>query len=230
MNNERRKRREWSLWVVAVVLPPLVALLVLGVWARIRGLETQVEVLALKVSVLEEQISALSSAVQQEEDQVWELRDRYLNLMTQVLRHYNPKLNPYLARRVVRAVVKWSMRRNLDPELVLALVVVESRGNPWATSPRGAKGLMQLMPLHYRGQGDPYDIDTNVRVGTGVLAQLLRRYRCRVGPALRAYYCGSGGGMMGRRRVCRRYERKVLRVWSRVESHVLKGTGGEEGA
>ena len=62
----------------------------------------------------------------------------------------------------------------VDPVLVMALVQVESRFNPWAVSERGAAGLMQITPLTRQelGLGNPLHPEANLRAGIRYLADL----------------------------------------------------------
>ena len=98
----------------------------------------------------------------------------------------------YLSRRyhvadeAVRVMVATAHRagheRKVDPLLILAVVAVESSMNPYAQSPVGATGLMQVMPaLHERkfADGGPdegaLDPVANIRVGSQILADLIHR-------------------------------------------------------
>lgn len=82
----------------------------------------------------------------------------------------------------------------VDKSLISAVIQAESGGNPRATSPVGAQGLMQLMPDTARGLGvfDPYDPEQNVMGGTKYLAWLLKKYGGDKAKALAAYNWGTG--------------------------------------
>ena len=91
-------------------------------------------------------------------------------------------------------IVQESARRHaLRPGLVRAVIQVESGFNPRARSPRGAMGLMQLMPATAREMGvrDAYDPADNIRGGTAYLRRLIDRYDGNEELALAAYNAGA---------------------------------------
>ena len=87
---------------------------------------------------------------------------------------------------------KIAFEHGISPRLVKSIILTESNGNPRKVSPKGAKGLMQLMPVvtqHYRVQ-DPHDPVTNIRAGVQYLASLLEEFSGDLTLALAAYNAG----------------------------------------
>jgi len=98
------------------------------------------------------------------------------------------------------AIVAQAARTGLDPLLVAAVIKVESDFEPGAESPRGARGLMQVMPntadsvarelgMAYN-PSNLFDPNYNLRLGTWYLADLCREYDGDLVPALAAYNGG----------------------------------------
>ena len=84
-------------------------------------------------------------------------------------------------------------RTGLPPALVESVARVESNFRPDAVSPKGALGVMQLMPATARElAADPHDIAQNIDAGARLLRELLIKYDGNVVKALSAYNAGSG--------------------------------------
>jgi soluble lytic murein transglycosylase-like protein len=96
------------------------------------------------------------------------------------------------------AAAKWSAALGVavPPELVLAIIAIESHGDTNAVGTSGERGLMQVMPGTARELGltDPSllaDPVIGVYYGTEYLAQQLQRYGGKIPPAVAAYNAGS---------------------------------------
>src|SRR3954468_8140315 len=91
-------------------------------------------------------------------------------------------------------IVEHSRQNGVREALVRAVVQVESAFNPYARSPKGAMGLMQLMPAVARefGVRNPFNPAENVRAGVAYLRRLLDRYDNNEQLALAAYNAGPG--------------------------------------
>jgi soluble lytic murein transglycosylase-like protein len=104
----------------------------------------------------------------------------------------NPTLSSAQRRRIGEAVVRSSGKHGLDPELVTAVVIVESNARPWVVSRKGAVGLMQVMPHMVGGMdlvGNLTTIESNIEAGCLILADNIRRLGEDDG--ISAYFWGS---------------------------------------
>lgn len=117
------------------------------------------------------------------------LRDQPIQGVTQAQLH---ALRSYLARKyriagsvagaLIRTAFEVGREQKLDPQLLLAVIAIESRYNPFVESAVGAQGLMQVMTSVHReklrpsgGSAAAFDPVVNIRVGAQILADCIRR-------------------------------------------------------
>lgn len=98
--------------------------------------------------------------------------------------------SPLTCVRYCQFIKTHSQTFNVPESLIIAIIHHESRFNHKAVSPKGAKGLMQLMDINSVGI-DPFNPDENIQAGTRLMARLLNKYNdTRL--ALAAYNAGEG--------------------------------------
>lgn len=122
---------------------------------------------------------------------------------------------------IYKLIQATASRHGLDPSLIKAVIAAESNFDPAAVSPKGAIGLMQLMPSTARvlGVQDPYDPVDNLEGGVRYLKALLERFKGDLSLALSAYNAGPEAverfGGIPPYDETRRYVSTVLRYYER---------------
>lgn len=103
-----------------------------------------------------------------------------------------PVSQPRANRPYEALVQRIATETRLDPELIHAVIQVESDYQPQAVSVAGARGLMQLMPIIINAYGvtNAFDAEQNVRAGSQFLAMLMDKYG-QLDLALAAYHAGE---------------------------------------
>jgi len=96
-------------------------------------------------------------------------------------------------QEINRIVEEIAHKYSLEPTLIHSIIKIESNYDPWAISPKGAIGLMQLMPTTAAQYGvrDIFDPRENIEGGVRYLKDLIRLYQGRTDLVLAAYNAGQ---------------------------------------
>lgn len=139
---------------------------------------------------------------------------------------YSWKRNQKKLSGTIKRIAK---RHQLSPELVHAMIMVESAYNPQAISKAGAQGLMQLMPAtaHRFGVSDPYNPTENINGGTKYMKHLLNMFENNLPLALAAYNAGENAVIKYNNRIppykeTRNYVKKVLKHFRKNNANTKK--------
>ena len=103
-----------------------------------------------------------------------------------------PKVAPPPVLTVDQSIMQAGEKHHIDPDFISSVVRAESSFHPRAVSPKGARGLMQLMPKTAADLGvkDSFDSNENIEAGTRYLRQLLEQFDYDAVKALAAYNAG----------------------------------------
>ena len=122
------------------------------------------------------------------------LTPRMQGALDYVKRRY--RVSPDAVTPVFEVAQRIGLERRIDPLLIVAIIGIESGFNPFAESPMGAQGLMQIIPRFHQdklpeGTGEQALLDPaiNIRVGVGVLEEAIRRRGSLISGL--QYYAGS---------------------------------------
>jgi len=128
------------------------------------------------------------------------------------------------ANKYRKNITKSASENQVSPHLITAVITVESCFRQRARSPKGAAGLMQLMPATARRFGTSrkkrYNSKYNIRAGTRYLKFLLKRYRGNIALTAAAYNAGEGAvdrhNGIPPYQETQQYVRKVLAVYKKL--------------
>jgi soluble lytic murein transglycosylase-like protein len=104
-------------------------------------------------------------------------------------------ISPIFSREVqywAKDIVRWANESSLDPNLVAAIMQIESCGDPRAISRSGAIGLFQVMPFHFHITDNPFNPDTNALRGLNYLSRALEAAGGNARLAMAGYNGGIG--------------------------------------
>ena len=121
-----------------------------------------------------------SAVVQESEVPKEALTPRMRAVLEHVTQRY--RVSPEALGPIFEAAQLTGRERSLDPLIIVAIIGIESGFNPFAQSPKGAQGLMQVIPRFHRdkvpegaGKLPLFDPVTNVQIGAHVLQEAIRR-------------------------------------------------------
>lgn len=124
-----------------------------------------------------------------------------------------------------KLIKKVAKKYQLPPALLHAMVKVESAYNPRAVSPKGAVGLMQLMPMTAKRfkVSNRYDPEQNLQAGAEYLTYLLKLFNKDLRLAIAAYNAGEGsvkkyGNKIPPYRETRAYVTKVMNLYEQYQT------------
>lgn len=185
-------------WLLTALLMLWLPTSVLASTENHNGYEVDDELLL----ILKNAVEATDSFDDKYDAQVW--------LMDKSNRMSRFSKDPQQRLSLLRSIHRAATRADLNPEVVLAVIEVESHFNRFAVSSVGAQGMMQVMPFWKneigRADDNLIDLETNLRYGCTILKHYIKRSDGHLANAL-ARYNGSYGSY--------RYSSKVMDAWDK---------------
>jgi len=192
------------------VLPPLAALLIVGLVALI-ALKSPLSPAALPINnstlVLQNSAPPIGSVISPAEapavvtqslvspTQAPGVVTPIWSFLSENTTTSSSGLSPIFTKEVqhwANDIVRWANAAGLDPNLAATVMQIESCGDPRATSRSGAMSLFQVMPFHFKFGENPYDPETNALRGLNYLSRSLTTGGGNARLALAGYNGGIG--------------------------------------
>jgi soluble lytic murein transglycosylase-like protein len=140
---------------------------------------------------------------------------------------YDAVRNAAVHGRYGKFIMDAAERYRLDPELIRAIIKVESSFNPYAVSEKGAMGLMQLMPETAKEMqvGTPFEAKENIMGGSRYLRKMLNLFDGDLRLGLAAYNAGPNkvmeNGAIPKIPETEQYVKKVMQEYDRIRVNAL---------
>jgi soluble lytic murein transglycosylase-like protein len=201
-----------------MVINIVMVLVAMGAVAMTYGLQRRVETAQQEVT---KQATQFASEMEQlRTDVVTTSSENTAYLKVMLLK---PGIDKQLARDIAHSVTIRAREHHRDPDMVLALIAVESNFNPNAVSSTGAMGLTQIMPTWKKVFGidrDLHDVDTSIKYGLDILGSYEQMFGS-IELALTAYNRGPiavSNDMVAHRVPFNGYAENIMRTYTRIKA------------
>jgi soluble lytic murein transglycosylase len=184
-----------------------------------------------------ESLNKKYSKLQNELESTLKLLNFYLDVqrISELIEQFDTQYSKYTITDIAYSIVEESVKNNLDPYLMLAIIKTESSFNYKSVSRKGAIGLMQLLPdtayyisekvddLSVENKKEIFDPVTNIRLGINYYNYLLSKFNGNEEVAIAAYNLGPRNiyKYLGRgRRIPKFYYYKVMQNYAELTSQI----------
>jgi soluble lytic murein transglycosylase-like protein len=157
-------------------------------------------------------------------NQVWNLKVTGSEPSTENKQEINQDIPKTKAEKFTPIIEKYARDYQLDPSLIHSIIATESDFNPKAVSPKGAQGLMQLMPATAArlGVNNSFDPEQNIRGGVKHFRWLMDNFNNDLKLSLAAYNAGENLvqrlGRVPAINETREYVKKVTSIYDKKQS------------